>query len=217
MQVIDAQKKLKALETKYRGEEELILDSLPKEERVRLGYPIKNINTLDSFNANGTRYIVRKSLTLERFEEFEALHVKVGWGLGLRDLFKNLRTAYDYLNKPAPQPMDAGVILYNCMNGISENIEKRENPVLRLCALFMVTEDEDLTTIDEDLIQRKIKDWTLEGISANSFFTLAFNLVNNFMPVYNQVSATTSEHLKRVKEEVNRKTGQSDQNTLTEK
>lgn len=192
-----AEQELSALFKDYVAKEEAILNTLSAAQRAKIGKPIKTIATLDRFNANGKEYIIRQSLTIERFEEFEKLQIQVGYGVDFRGMFGNLRKAYDYLN--ASQPADAGVLLYNTMNGVKNEIDGRENEVLQLCALFICTENEDLTIFDENLMKAKIDDWKIEGIAMESFFTLAFNLVNGFIPVYNQVSASISEHMEAAK------------------
>ena len=71
-----------------------------------------------------------------------------------------------------------------------------------ICTLFISREGEDLTTYDEVLNKEKIQDWKKEGIDAENFFTLAFNSVNGFMPVYNGISQNISQHLEKVQEEI---------------
>lgn len=188
---------LAALQKKYLEEEQKYLDGFTKEQRIALGHPIKNISKLDTFQANGVTYIVRTSLTLGRFEEFEKLQIDVGYGASFQEVFKNIRKAYDYLNEGVP--MDAGVILYNVMNGIKKNLQDRKNPILQLCALFIVTEDEDLTTFDPVLTNKKLADWKAEGIEAQDFFSFAFNLVQGFTTALDEVSQGISAKTKQAK------------------
>lgn len=194
MQIKEAEQQLLYLHAKYVAEEEAIIDKLSKEEREAIGRPLKTVNTLDEFHANGTKYIVHKSLAITRFEQFEILQTQVGYGLDFRNMFDNLKSAYAYLNEG--QQADAAVVLYNMMNGIKNNLDGRENEVLALCSLYIAREGEDLTTIDEALMRAKIADWREEGIAVESFFELAFNLVNGFMPLLNQTSESISEMVK---------------------
>lgn len=191
---------LAALLKQYMAKEQSLLDQLTKEDRIAIGHPIKDISQLDEFKANGHKYVIRTSLTIARFEQFEKLQVRVGYGVDFRQLFANMRKSYDYLN--ASQPADAAIILYNIMNGIKNQLEDRKNEVLELCALFICRENEDIAIYDPVLINDKIEDWEIEGIAMESFFTLAFNLVNGFIPVYHQVSASISEHLENVQNEL---------------
>lgn len=195
-----AAENIAALLKDYTAKEQAILDRLSKEDRTAIGHPIKDVSQLDEFNANGNRYIIRTSLTLNRFEQFEKLQVRVGYGVDFRQMFGQMRKAFDYLNES--QPADASVILYNLMNGIKNNIDGRDNEVLDLCCLFICREGEDVAQYDPDLNKAKKQDWATEGIAMESFFTLAFNLVNGFIPVYREVSASISEHLENVQNEV---------------
>lgn len=191
---------LAALLKEYMLKEQVMLDLLTKDQRAEIGHPIKDVSLLDEFQANGTRYVVRTSLTVTRFEQFEKIQVRVGYGVDFRQMFANLRKAFDYLN--ASQPADASIILHNMMSGVKNNLDGRDNEVLDLCCLFICREDEDVTVYDEQLNKKKKEDWSKEGITMDSFFGFAFNLVNGFMPVYNQVSASISEHLENVQNEM---------------
>lgn len=208
-----AAENLAALLKDYMAKEQAILDQLSKEDRTAIGHPIKDVSQLDEFMANGNRYVIRTSLTLTRFEQFEKLQVRVGYGVDFRQMFSQMRKAFDYLNES--QPADASVILYNLMNGIKNNIDGRDNEVLDLCCLFICREDENVAEYSPELNKLKKEDWVKEGIAMESFFTLAFNLVNGFIPIYQQVSASISEHLENVQNEV--KSGKPKKRTSTSK
>lgn len=186
----------------YSKKEQEFLDGIGKKERVLLGNPIKNISELQEFTANGVRYLVRTSLTITRFEQFEKLQVQVGYGVTFKELFQNIRKAYDHLNGNTVKPMDAGVVLYNIMNGVKNNIDDREHPILQLCALFMCTEDEDVTVYDSALTTKKINNWKTEGIEMNDFFSFASALVQGFTPDLGEVSLNISEANKVLKDTV---------------
>ena len=183
---LDAQKELDKLLKEFELREQKILNDLTKEQRKAIGHPIKSIRHLDTFKANGKKYIIRPSLTIARFEEFEKIEVNVTFGTSFQTLFGNLRKAWDYLN--SNEPANASVTLYNTMIGIKDKLEERENPMLMLCALFICTEEEDVSKYDPAICRAKIADWRDEGIAMKDFFGLAFNLVNDFMPTYEKVS-----------------------------
>lgn len=185
------------LKKKFDKEMSLLFANVPVQNRP--DFPIKKINGLEKFTANGQEYIIRTSLTISRFEEFEKLQVSVGYGVEFKQLFQNIRKAYDVLQDR--RDIDAGVILHNIMSGVKEKIEERENPVLKLCALYICTPDEDLSVYDEDLTKKKIEDWKAEQIDVNSFFSLAFNLVNEFTPIFKEVSQSISSHMESVQSE----------------
>lgn len=194
---------LEALEKEYLAKEAALLADVPADLRKEVGRPIKSIAMLDKFTANGHEYVIRTSLPLERFEIFEDTQVEVGYGVDFRSLFGQIRNSYDFLNEG--RQADGAVVLYNIMNGIKNQIDKRTNPVLKLCTLFICRIDEDLTKYDEVMAKAKIEDWKKEGIATEDFFSIAFNSVNGFMPVYNQISQDISSHMKNVQAEISPK------------
>lgn len=195
-----AKANLAALLVEYSAKEQKILDHLTKEQRIEIGRPIKEVSQLDNFMANGNKYIVHTSLSINRFEEFEKLQVRVGYGVDFRQMFASMRKAFDYLNES--QPADASVILYNLMHGIKNNLDGRDNEVLDLVCLFICREGEDLSKFDKELHKAKKEDFKIEGINMDSLFTFAFNLVNGFIPIYQEVSASISDHMDKVTEEI---------------
>lgn len=195
-----ARSKLDELKQSYERQEQKILDELSAEDRADLGFPIKNINKLSTFMANGVKYYIRSKLALTRFEVFEDTQIDVGYGVDFRNLFSNLKKAYSHLN--AGDFADGAVVLHNIMNGVATNLEKRENPVLKICTLFITRENENLRTYDPDLADQKIDDWRKEGIDVEDFFTFSFNAVNGFMPIYREVSQSISDHKEKVIQEI---------------
>lgn len=186
--------KLVNLFKEYSLKEQRLLNELTKEEREEIGKPIKNVDLLDEFNANGKRYVIRTSLTINRFEQFEKLQVEAGYGTDFITIFNNIKKAYLCLNEN--RPMDGGVILHNIMSGIKDKLDERTHPILDICCLFICREGEDITEFSPELNKLKIADWAKEGIAMESFFTLAFGLVNGFIPLLNQVSVSISEAIK---------------------
>jgi len=197
MDINEVRQKLTVLCNEYEQKEQKLLDPLPKELREELGYPIKKINWLDSFNANGNTYYIRTSLTIRRFEEFEKYQIRAGFGVDFEQMYNNIRQAFDYLNEGLP--VNAGIKLHNILNGIKDALEERENEVLQICALFISQKNEDLTQFDEQVMAEKIADWKKEGIDMQSFFSLAFNSVSGFTPIYQEVSGVISQRVKAAK------------------
>ena len=157
--------------------------------------PLKHIDlTQTSFTANGREYLVEKELSVDRFIEFEKLQNELGWGMEFRYLFNKVSDAYSKLN--SGKVADAAVILANLKDGIVANIEKRTHPALMLCTLFMNQRDEDRRYWSKDLGEQKIKDWVEEGYDVKDFFHLAVNLVQDFIPIFKEISQSTSEKKK---------------------
>ena len=180
------QKQIKDLKEKHDKELYKLLAQLSKEERIKLGYPSLNpTEKAGGFTANGQKYVIRHSLTISRYEEFEKLQIRVGYGVDFAVLFGNMRKVYDLMN--GGKIADAAVTLYNTMENVAQHMDGRENEVLLLCTLFICRPDEDTAIYDEALAKEKIEDWKLEGIDIKFFFRLAFSLVNGLSEIYDGV------------------------------
>ena len=155
------------------------------------------------FEANGHKYKFCKTISIDRFVEFERLQAHVGFGKDFKGIHAELVGAYELLNKS--KPADAAVKISNLVNGIGWNLEKRDHPVLQMCALFLNREDEDATKFDEDLVSEKIADWREEGYSIEDFFQLAFNFVEGFIPILNETIQSISEEAEKATKNIGNK------------
>lgn len=146
------------------------------------------------FVANGKEYFIEENLSYERWIMWRKLQVQIGYDITFDVLFSKIKEAYLYLNKPTPEPVSAGVILYNIMEGVKMISDDKQIPlVIRLCALFVNTKDEDRATITEAIIEEKKDDWVKEGISMNSFFALAISSIPSFLENYEVIIQNTSQ------------------------
>jgi len=138
--------------------------------------------------ANGKRYHIKKELTIARYKEMEQLEIEFYYGFTMREMFEKLKDAYEDLNKN--KLADSAVKVYRVMEGVADRVDKREPVVLRICSLFLCTEDEgdDWT---EEIASAKIEDWQKEGYAMEDFFTLAANLVPGFIKHYQEILSDT--------------------------
>jgi len=162
------------------------------------GQPVKKLDlSKPFFEANGKKYTVSKSLSVERWKYFEDFQALVGFGRSFDDVFQNVKKAYEALQHP--KIADASVILHNILIGVKEKLDKRHHPALMICALFINAEDEDQRVYDEDIMNRKIEDWQKEGYDVNDFFSLAWNLVPSFIENYKDVLQNISNQATKKK------------------
>lgn len=148
---------------------------------------------LNSFMANGIKYLVYPDLSVERFEQYEILQCQVSWGVGFQELYDSIVQAFNLLDKG--RPASAGVVLNNVLTGVGRGLEKRTSPALLLATLFVVREGENLATWDETLAIEKINDWKAEGYAAADFFSFAFYCVRGWELRYKQsLAGTFLEH-----------------------
>ena len=130
------------------------------------------------FVANGTKYYVEKTISADRYREYLNIEIELGNGISAVDYFHKVKEAWDIIANTPMQMLTANhlnkaqTILYQAMEGIGK-VADRELEILRICALFINTENEDRRYYSKEIEDRKIKDWNEEGIDINSFFLLA--------------------------------------------
>lgn len=149
----------------------------------------------NEFQANGTKYIIKNTLTLKRFIEFEKLQNHFGFGLSFKQMYNRLNDAIEYANKG--KGVEAWNIIFNLKEGIADRIHERTHPALLIASLFIVTEDEDFAKWEEDEQKKKFDDWNTEGIDVNDFFHLSVNLVRDFIPAYEEIIENTLKEEKQ--------------------
>lgn len=120
-----------------------------------------------SFVANGVRYYIEDTRSIDRWVFEQQLTIEAGFGVEFDEMLRAWKDQKDYLNKQ--NFVDAAVQAYNMANGITK-IFAREPTILKFCALFINTAEEDRRTIDSDMISRKIEDWKAEGLAIEGFF-----------------------------------------------
>jgi hypothetical protein len=140
--------------------------------------------------ANGVIYKIKYSLTVERWKCFEKLQNHFAFGLAFSEIEKKISDAITLAN--SGKAIDAWYKIYDLREGIAYRLEDREHPTLLMLSLFIVTDDEDLTSWTEEDQKKKISDWNKEGYDINDFFQLASNLVKNFLPVYKEIFQSIS-------------------------
>lgn len=150
-----------------------------------------------SFTANGVEYFIEQSLSFERYKMYQKLQIECGYDVTFYGMFEKVKEAYGLLNKM--KMADAAVILHNIMSGVS-NVDKRQIPVLEMCALFINAKDENRNEINQDMVDKKIADWQQEGIAVDYFFSIAISTMQNFVTAYNEVSQLSSLRTERKKE-----------------
>ena len=141
------------------------------------------------FEANGKTYKIEGSLTIERYCEFQILEKELGFGVSFKSMFDTLNVLWTKINKM--EFGDAAVTLNDLLRGMAK-LEEREPVFLKICALYINTEDEDRSTFSEDLYTQKIHDWKVEGYDMQDFFTVASNSVNGFIDAYQRITRIIS-------------------------
>lgn len=159
----------------------------------------KELKKLDpnqrSFVANGKTYHIETGLSISRFHMYQIYEKEAGFSLSFESMVSTLREAYQDLN--TMKAADASVKINNLLAGLV-NVAEKEHVLLKMCALFMNTDDEDRGKINDDMISRKIADWEDE-YEVNGFFTQALSTVNGFFKIYNEMRQLISETIEQRK------------------
>lgn len=136
------------------------------------------LKTLDltstSFIANGTEYIIEKELSIQRSVYAEAAKIELEKGVGVGKQTEDWKKVYELCNQS--KIVDAGIIAYNNMRGF-KNFYEDHSPVIKLCACYINSVDEDRRYITDDIVNKKAQDWSEEGLSMQGFFLLALAIL----------------------------------------
>lgn len=141
------------------------------------------------FEANGHTYRIEGNLSIERYAEFQILEKELAYGMNVQGMFEKMKSITKLLDKQ--RWVDAVVMLTDMTRGIAK-LEEREPTVMKICALFINRDDEDRSTINQDMITQKINDWKTEGIAMADFFAVASNSVSGLLEIYRSVTRAIS-------------------------
>ena len=122
------------------------------------------------FIANGNKYYISSELSVKRFHEFQLLELEAKMGIPIADIGIHLAEIWKLKNQH--RTADADVKLFKLIEGIEE-AKHREHVLLRMCALFINKEGENVKDISEDMISKKIED--CGEYDVNDFFARALN------------------------------------------
>jgi len=141
------------------------------------------------FECGGRKFYIKESLSFTRYRELQKINLEFGYSATFQDTFKNIKEAWDMLNKV--KFAEAAIVLHNIMYGIV-GLEDKDDPALRLCALFIDEQGEDPTIFDEGKMSEKIECWSKE-LDVSPFFQLANSLVPGWISAYKDVSQSGLE------------------------
>ena len=133
-------------------------------------------------------YKIVDSLSVDKYQQFLIIQQEVAYGISFEESFTIDKQIYDALQKT--DFVKASALLYNKQAGIVSGLEKRNNPVLRLCSLFFIREGENEAVYDKALNDEKIKDW--QDVDYKDFFQLAALLVPGLLTAFDEILALIS-------------------------
>lgn len=166
------------------------------EKNVDTSQYIKHIDfSKNWFTANGTKYIILPSLNAHRHHLSRKFQAEIGYGRSLKQMFEEDQKVWDALNAKEGLA-EAAVLVYNKLQGyhkLMDQSDEIEEPVFKLCSLFIIYEGEDIAQWNEADYGKKCLDWSKEGIDRQDFFTLAGTILNDFIQSLKTISQLSLE------------------------
>lgn len=154
------------------------------------------------FEANNKTYIIEDKLSIIRSVEASKLELEL-FDLTANKVKNQLIQAYNDLNQA--KMADASVKIHNLVSSFDKNLQFKELPVLRYCALYINEKGEDRRVIDKEMIETKIQDWQEGGYDLNGFFLLVLSVLPSVRKDYIKYIQDTSKDLEK---KANEKKGQ---------
>lgn len=132
------------------------------------------------FEANGSKYIIEDKLSIARSIESTKLELQL-FDLSSSSIKSKLISAYNDLNGTNKDRTvkfaDAATKIHNLVNQIDSNLNFKDLPILKYCALYINKTDEDRRTISKQQIEDKITDWQEAGLDISGFFLLVLSVL----------------------------------------
>lgn len=135
------------------------------------------------FECGGKEFRVIEDPGIIRYRLMQKIMLELGFSATFEDMFHNLGKAVEAYNKH--DYFNMSIILYRMQEAI-KNLDEKDDPALRICALFIIEKDEDLTVCDEAFMKSKIDCWAKE-LEVGPFFYLAASLIPGWMPAYDLI------------------------------
>ena len=132
------------------------------------------------------KYYFHDTMSVDYYEIYEDIEMLLAKGRSYADVYNSQKKIHELLNQS--KMADAAIENFNSMTLVSEKLQKREHPALKMVALFACGECENRDKYDNVVMDKKIRDWRNEGFAMEDFFQLAFSLVEGFLESYREVS-----------------------------
>ena len=143
---------------------------------------IKDGKYVEEFTANGTKYIMQeadKVFNINRQVAFNNLEIAFALNqtpTSIRLRFKKIYNTVIRLSGRDNWEKNMETLIRDSINNLDSfkgELTSRYPAAYYLCTLFITRENEDLSTWDFELADKKIDDWVAENIRAVDFFGLA--------------------------------------------
>jgi len=146
-----------------------------------------------SFMANGHKYKIlgwEDGISMDRWQVYQQLSIQGGFDLTFQKLYDELiklRDMFDagFIGQFRPSKFNAQ--LNALIDGVKSKATERVPKMMRLAAVFIVRENEDVRYYSESIASDKINDWQEEGYDVQDFFTIALNSIQGWGQVLQSI------------------------------
>ena len=144
--------------------------------------------------AGRTFYILdpAEGIGIQRSTMFERSLVSLGFGRSFSSLFDTLQEADLAMYGEIPMIerfQKTSLLIRSMMTSIVEFGEERFSLAFYIATLFVVEDNEDLTTWEKPKAEEKIQFWNDQNLSEPDFFFLTANFIGGFRKRYKEVKA----------------------------
>lgn len=150
-----------------------------------------------TFTANGEKYTVTDSFAIGRLSFVSLLEEELAMFADRESCHKVMLDAMALMNDM--KHGDAYAIMYNKVHSDRENA-KTIHYTLRTCAAFINYEGEDLRKLTEQDIQRKINDWSEEGLDVRPFIAFAMSAYSEYFQSFKKDILNTLTEARSIKQ-----------------
>lgn len=129
---------------------------------------------------SGKTYKITNKINIERYSVFQKYSLMFSYGINFNTFHQNLQKAMmlaDGVPAGKNKFTDLVMHLYGMQEGIVKNAEMKYTLAMYICSLFIVSDDEDIYSWDEESADKKIADWA--NIEIDDFFLLTMNFVTD--------------------------------------
>jgi len=145
--------------------------------------------TKDHFvTKSGKKYFFLDSMPVDYWTQYQMLVPEITFGVTFKNMHDTLIRINEALttgNELMKGHAVAVDLSYNQAAAIKNFTDpSRFDPILKMSALWIVTEDEDISKYDDRIANAKIKDWKESAISMDDFFLLCGKKIGYFKEIY---------------------------------
>lgn len=140
------------------------------------------------FLANGIKYILRESLTIKRFWQFERYRVMLGMKMDIVELYSMIVSIYEKIPEII-RDAKVGTNLYadirDSLIGLND-LNERVPVAFYMATLFWSADGENISNWTIEEANKKIDDWNEEGIDSSFFLQTSLPYLKDFLLAYSQ-------------------------------